>query len=294
MSNDSNNWLVFLGHFHPLLVHLPIGGLVLLAFLELLASWTGQKDAAASRRWILGFVFLASLASAGFGWMLAQSGGYEATLLHRHRNLGFAVTVSCFVNLLLQRNPRRLRPYRVSLAATLALLVVASHLGGSITHGRDFLTRDAPAGLRALVGHSPAQSRTFRQFSTPNQQPLFAGTIQPILSEYCSSCHGAEKHKADLRLDSLEELMRGGQDGAVINAGHSRESVLIDRLWLPLEADGHMPPDGQPQPGANEIALLAWWIDSGASPTQTVSELRPGPEIQRMLAAVSKSSQLEK
>ncbi len=292
MSNDSNNWLVFLGHLHPLLVHLPIGGLVLLVFLEFLASWTGQKDAAASRRWILGFAFLTSLASAGFGWMLAQSSGYEAALLNLHRNFGLAVTASCFVNLLLQRDPRRLRPYRASLGATLVLLVLASHLGGSITHGRDFLTRDAPAGLRALLGRSPAQRRPFTQVSTPNQQPLFAGTIQPILSEYCSSCHGAEKHKADLRLDSLEELMRGGQNGPVINAGHSRESVLIQRLWLPLDGDGHMPPEGQPQPSANQIALLAWWIDSGAPTTQTAGELRPGPEIQRILAAIPKSRRL--
>ncbi len=294
MSNDSNNWLVFLGHFHPLLVHLPIGGLVVLAFLESVASWTGQKDVAASRRWILGFAFLASLASAVVGWMLAHSGGYEATLLQRHRNFGLAVTVTCFVTLLLQRDPRRLRPYRVSLVATLVLLVVASHLGGSITHGRDFLTRDAPARLRALVGRSLAQPTPFTQGSTPSQEPLFAGTIQPILRKHCSSCHGAEKHKADLRLDSLEELMRGGQDGLVISAGHSRESLLVQRLWLPLDAEGHMPPEGEPQPSANEIALLAWWIDCGAPPTQTAGELRPGPKIQRILAAVSKSSPLGK
>jgi len=46
MSAEPLNLLTFFGHFHPLLLHLPIGGLVLLGFLELLAHWTRFKDAA--------------------------------------------------------------------------------------------------------------------------------------------------------------------------------------------------------------------------------------------------------
>jgi hypothetical protein len=54
MSGSSHNWVMFLGRFHPMLVHLPIGGLILLGVLELLAKFSLFKDAARSNRLILG------------------------------------------------------------------------------------------------------------------------------------------------------------------------------------------------------------------------------------------------
>jgi hypothetical protein len=188
----------------------------------------------------------------------------------------------------------RPRLYRVSLFAALVLLVPASHLGGSITHGRDFLTRYAPAPVRVLLGGSIVCETITLAASPPVQQKVFAGVIKPILQQRCSACHGPEKHKAELRLDSLEALLRGGQDGPVIKAGHAKDSPLIQCLLSPLDADGHMPPENQPQPTVEEIALLEWWINDGASSTQRVVDLKPKPEIRRLLEIVSKRPESSK
>jgi uncharacterized membrane protein len=286
VSDEPRNLILFLGRFHALLVHLPIGALVLLGMLELLAKFTRWKDAAQNSRWILGFVFGTAAASAAGGWMLSWAGGYDSQLLEWHQTLAFALLAGCLLTLVL-RQREWLRSYRVSLAATLLLLAVVSHLGGSITHGRRFLTRYAPRSIRGLLGLAVEQTRT-PAASPPAQQPVFAWIIEPILQERCVACHGAEIHKADLRLDTLEGLLRGGQNGPVIKAGQAKDSPLFQRMVLPLEGDGHMPPEDQPQTSADEVALIKWWINAGAPATEKAGDLGPEPGIRRLLQTVSK------
>jgi hypothetical protein len=151
MSSAPHDLALFIGRFHPVLVHLPIGGLILLGVLELLAKITRFKDAAQDNRLILGLTAAASVAAASVGWMLSQAGGYDPQLLPWHKWAGFAVAATCTVTFLLSWLIRP-RAYRLSLLVTLGVLVVASHLGASITHGRDFLTQFAPSPLRALMG----------------------------------------------------------------------------------------------------------------------------------------------
>jgi mono/diheme cytochrome c family protein len=96
------------------------------------------------------------------------------------------------------------------------------------------------------------------------QRHVFAEVIQPILLQRCSACHGPEKHKADLRVDSLEALLKGGKSGPALVAGQASDSPMIHRLLLPLNDEDHMPPEGKPQPTLAEIVALEWWIDRGA------------------------------
>jgi len=81
MSSDSHDLILFLGRFHPGLVHLPIGGLVLLGTLELLAKFPHFKGAAQSNRLILGLTVATSVIAALLGWLLSQSDGYDPQLL---------------------------------------------------------------------------------------------------------------------------------------------------------------------------------------------------------------------
>jgi hypothetical protein len=90
--------------------------------------------------------------------------------------------------------------------------------------------------------------------------------VQPILVQRCGSCHGPEKQKAELRLDSLEGLLKGGHSGPALVAGKPGESLIIKRLLLPVSDEDHMPPDGKPQPASAEITILQWWIESAARP----------------------------
>jgi uncharacterized membrane protein len=283
----------FLGHLHPLVVHLPIGGLVLLGVLELLSGVTRWTEAAQNSRWTLVFVCLTSLSAAACGWMLAQADGYDSRLLKWHQVTGLAFAGVSLITLLLHYFERT-RAYRVSLVLSLLLLAVTGHLGGSITHGRDFLTRYAPAPIREFF--CDPESRTGPKAPTlPSmQRPVFAGVIQPILRQRCSECHGAEKHKADLRLDTLKGLLRGGQDGPVIKAGEARKSPLIQCMISALDADGHMPPEDQPQPTHEEITLIEWWINKEAPESAKVIDLKPDPEIQQLVERISNRHQFAK
>jgi uncharacterized membrane protein len=289
MSSSSHDLVLFVGRFHPMLVHLPIGGLIILGILELLAKVPRFKDAAQNNGLILGLTAVASITTALLGWMLSQSGGYDLQLLSWHKWAGFGVAAACTLTWLLRSLGLRLA-YRFSLLATLAALVVASHLGASITHGRDFLTQFAPGPLRNLLGASRPPAATPEATPDLTTRRVFADLIQPILEQRCAACHGPEKHKADLSVESYETLLKGGKNGPVLVVGQAVDSPLISRLLLPLDDDDHMPPQGKPQPTLAEIAALQWWIDGGASGNKTVGDLKPGPEVQRILGAAQASS----
>src|ERR1043166_6833735 len=49
----------------------------------------------------------------------------------------------------------------------------------------------------------------------------YANDIKPIFEKSCIKCHGAEKQKGKLRLDSLQAVLKGGEDGQVVESGNS-------------------------------------------------------------------------
>ena len=284
MSSAPHDLVLFLGRFHPGLVHLPIGGLILLGILEVLAKFPRFKGAAQNNQLILGLVAAASVIAALLGWMLSRSGGYDPQLLLWHKWTGFAVAATCALTWLLNWQDRP-RAYRILLLVTLVVLVVASHLGGSITHGRDFLTQFAPRPLRLLLGAEGQPAAAPGMTSDLTQRRVYGDLIQPILARRCLACHGPEKHKADLSMESYEALLKGGKNGPALIAGKAFNSPIIQRLLLPLNDDDHMPPDSKPQPTLAEIAALQWWIGHGAPADKTVGDLQPSAEIQRILGA---------
>jgi hypothetical protein len=73
----------------------------------------------------------------------------------------------------------------------------------------------------------------------------YATDIQPIFKASCFGCHGEERHKADLRLDSLEGALKGSKDGVVIVPGKSEKSDLVLAVAR-LDPDTAMPPTRKP------------------------------------------------
>ena len=96
----------------------------------------------------------------------------------------------------------------------------------------------------------------------------FAKEIRPILQQNCVKCHGPEKQKAKLRLDSKEAAMKGGEDGAVIVPGDAAKSDLYRRITLPKGNDDIMPNEGDPLTKA-QTDLIRDWINQGASWPET-------------------------
>lgn len=265
-------WL-FLGRLHPLAVHLPIGILLVLALVELVGRFPRAPRLPEGVRTLLLICgALSALASAAFGWLLARDGGYDPTLLARHRNLGF-ITAGLSLVLLVAQGLRWRRFYGATFFATLGALTLAGHYGGSLTHGENYLAFRAPAET------APAAA-----VNDPAKAVAFHAVIQPILEQRCVSCHGPSKSNGDLRLDTYAELLKGGKTGQSLKPGSAASSELVKRVYLPLEAKKHMPPKGKPQLTDDELAVLEWWIDRGASAEQTVLALAPPPAIAQALA----------
>lgn len=82
----------------------------------------------------------------------------------------------------------------------------------------------------------------------------YAKDIKPMLEASCFGCHGEDRQKGDLRLDSLEALMKGGENGKVIEAGNSTKSILLFAA-AQVNDDVAMPPKRRPRgpggPGGN-------------------------------------------
>jgi len=92
----------------------------------------------------------------------------------------------------------------------------------------------------------------------------FARDIQPVLETSCQNCHGREKAKNGLRLDSRERALAGGDDGLDLVPGDSARSRLIHYVAR-LVPDLEMPPAGKGDPlTAHQVGLLRAWIDQGA------------------------------
>lgn len=95
----------------------------------------------------------------------------------------------------------------------------------------------------------------------------FATRIAPILERNCTGCHGADKQKAELRLDSYAAVLQGAKSGDVIKPGDPKGSELFHRITLPATDEDVMPSDGKPLLAAEEIAVIEKWIRAGAPAT---------------------------
>lgn len=110
------------------------------------------------------------------------------------------------------------------------------------------------------------------------KKKLYEDIVVPVLSAKCAGCHGEESQKGKLRVDSLEAIFKGGNEGASVVPGKIDESSLIQRVYLPLDDDEHMPPENKDQLTEEETAVLAFWIRSGAKDGVKIADLKPDEE----------------
>jgi hypothetical protein len=113
---------------------------------------------------------------------------------------------------------------------------------------------------------------------------FFTARVAPIFERHCVGCHGAEKHKGGLRLDSFDHVMRGAESGAVVKPANLKESELFRRITLPATDDEVMPSDGKPTLSADEIKIIELWIAAGASATKPLADFPTAPVGKRARA----------
>ena len=90
----------------------------------------------------------------------------------------------------------------------------------------------------------------------------FEKEVLPVLKKRCFECHGPEKQKSGLRVDSRAALLKGGDFGAAIVPGDAAGSHLI-KVIASTDDDVKMPPKGERLTSA-QIDSLRKWIAQGA------------------------------
>lgn len=271
------SWSRYLGHFHPVVVHLPMGILVAALLLEWVARRRGQQaalHAAISIALLAGC--LTAMLSCLLGWWLSAAGGYEETTLQLHQWMGIATALLAGCCWLLKQKASADRLYKYSLILLVIVLTITGHFGGNMTHGADYLSAGLPQPFAGWLGTTNANDSQYRRKPITDLPgaAVFQELVMPILSEKCFSCHSAKKIKGGLRLDTEALIFKGGKHGAVIKPGMADQSELIARLLLPESDDKRMPPKDQEPITAAETAVLTWWIEKGADTQKTVQELK--------------------
>ncbi|OEK02307.1 hypothetical protein BFP97_12610 [Roseivirga sp. 4D4] len=259
----------FVGRLHPLVLHFPIV-LLLAAFLfELIARKAGKPsytDPAALLLWLGAF---SAVFSAIAGYLLSVNGGYGGNTFAFHQWFGLATSVIAALLIQMRSNQGFAKLFIPAFGGLTILLIVTGHYGASLTHGEGFLTEVfEESATSALV----------------DTEPVFTQVVKPILESKCTSCHNPNKIKGGLSLASEEEILKGGENGAIIKPGDALNSTFISHLLLPTEEKLHMPPKGKAQLTNEEIKMLEYWVASGGSFDQTINEVPQEDPIQIVFA----------
>ncbi len=261
-----------LARLHPLIVHLPIGFLLLGMLMEGLQRWQKHNNYQPAIGLSLLLGTLASIVAAATGWWLAEEGGYEENLLQYHRWFGIATTISALLlylgHLEYTRLLTKLYPYLLWVCGV--ALFAAGHFGGAMTHGTDYLFE------------KPAAPQTVENIEEALVYDLI---IQPIMDQKCTGCHKPSKSKGGLVLTDQAGLMAGGDSGPLFNTAVPAQSLLLERVHLPMEVEEHMPPEGKPQLSAGEIQLLEWWMGNGACFDCKVKDMEDRAAVATLLEA---------
>ena len=114
-------------------------------------------------------------------------------------------------------------------------------------------------------------------FVSPTLAVDFQTEIQPIIESACLSCHNPQNAEGELRLDSLQNALTGGDRGAAIVPGKPEESPFYATTVLPADDDGIMPPEGPPL-AKSQTERLRKWIAEGAKWTAS-AKLQVQPRI---------------
>ena len=268
-------WAQFLGRFHLLAVHLPIALILLVPVMELAGIGTRYAYLRASVPFVLVLAFISAIVSSILGWCLARSGGYSGPLITQHMWGAASLLALCWLCCVLRGRPGRFEIfYPIALIASLGVVAWTGYRGGQISQGENHLTEFMPRPLRKLL-RVPARSAA--ESASANDGTFYGARIQPIFASQCLPCHGREKQKGGLQLDSYTALMRGGKDGTAIKAGDVRGSDLYRRITLSPSDDNFMPKGGKPPLSADQVKLIELWIASGASSNAKIDSIKDAP-----------------
>ena len=273
------NISTFSGHLHPLIVHLPIGFILLAAIFNILSYSKKYENLKPATSIALLIGFIAAILACVFGYVLSRSGDYDQNVLRHHEFSGITLAIiSGILYLLATEDIKKMvhlpgKAFSIILVSLVVLMSYSGHLGASLTHGNDYLT------MQTLI-------REVRDKPTSIERAMiFEDVVQPILQKKCLQCHQDGKSKGNLSIESLQALYRGGKNGAAVVAGKPNESELYKRITLDPDNKDFMPQDGKTPLTKSEVKIIKWWIEkAGAISGKKIAELKNADVIKPEIA----------
>ena len=268
--------VLFVGRFHPVLLHLPITLIILLVpFSVYLQRRKDTDDLSSIFDLVLHYIALISTLTALAGFLLAADGGYDKDSLLFHKWLGVAVAFSTHSLVYIKKAfAQNAMVWNIAMSSTLIVMVAGSHFGGNLTHGEGFFAFKNDVKPTIAIAKFTAKTTVYQ------------GAVQPILEAKCLTCHNDKKMKGGLNLSSFQVASKGGKSGAAWVSGDPDKSLLIERMLLDMDDKKHMPPKGKAQLSAAEILLFKEWIKAGASPTKTYHSLADTDTLKTIVSSI--------
>ena len=172
----------FLGSLHPLIVHLPIGFIILTLLVSILIK---TKNNSVKRIITIGwfFSFVSGGIAALFGWFLGDNNYYLESQINIHKWSGIAFVILTFFIWILRALNKSFN--RISNFAILILILITGHYGGEMTHGKGYLTK----GLPFIKQNKIPTVFLSKKINSPDSIYVFEDLIYPVFEEKCIACH---------------------------------------------------------------------------------------------------------
>lgn len=279
---DVPNWIVFVGRFHPALLHMPIGFFVLAILIDLLRVGS-LRQLLPDTGPLMGLVSFAAILASLHGILLFVGEDFGGSELARRHLIGGCVfsvfsTIIFLFKIWLSNSCIHRRMSLFFMSAAFLTMSFVSHDGASLTHGSDYLFKYAPKTFRSLFGLEKVQEVVLN--SQPlEQRAIYEVAIAPILQQSCIQCHREEKSNGRLRMDSFAMFMQGGKSGMSLVPKDATASLFLQRIHLPKTDEEHMPPVDHIQLSSVQVKILEWWVQEGAPELETLESLSPSKEI---------------
>ncbi|MCF8272412.1 MAG: chitobiase/beta-hexosaminidase C-terminal domain-containing protein [Flavobacteriaceae bacterium] len=264
--------ILAIGRFHPVILHLPIGALLLTFFLDIIGRI--KKDYPKNTiKYALGFSTFFSIIACVLGYFLSLEGGYSEKTLDIHFWTGIlSATLITGLFLLSSKEGKLIKRLFFPLfLATIICISVAGHFGSILTHGDNFLTEYIKI---------PNKAKTITQVDSLH---IYNNVVLKIFDDKCIECHNSTKNKGDLSLISNESIVLGGKSGEIIKLGNANESLLYEHIQLPISDKKHMPPEGKPQLTKDEVWIIKYWINHSKAIDDKVVNIAKNDTLNNLL-----------
>ncbi len=264
-----------------MLVHFPIGFLILAILIEIYCSIFKIRVNKSIINFTWFIAFFSSILTTTLGLLIAETGHYIDENLFMHKVFGLSLTtvsfVSWFFRLSFFSNLFSSSFKTLSNTIIVVLLTLTGHYGGNLTHGETYLVDYAPENIKELV----VKKNKHVELEIDSVE-IYNDLIQPIFNQKCVSCHNKEIFRGNFNMDSYSNLLKGGSSGNPINKSDPRKSLLIKRITMPTSDLKYMPPDGEPV-SFDEIKTLIWWINNLDKSNDNLASLKVEDDIKESL-----------